>query len=247
MRWLLVLLMVATAHADDGMTGFTTFGSGPMHGRVTTADGKGVAGARVHVVSSRGEQVVAADQDGNYRVDLAGQTLIYVDGRVRLGGEVAETVKLGKDGEAIEVHATLPPKKLAVPKSDPTKIPEYSEAAADRNVWVRAWVMLDVDAAGAVRRVKFLKRPGYDLDEIALRTARALRFSPARDAADKPIPTIMVWPLEWPSASWLRGHYGRMKPDAVLPQCRREDQDPLTETRDCSGPDLSRAFVERWY
>jgi hypothetical protein len=53
-------------------------------------------------------------------------------------------------------------------------------------------------------RVKFLKRPGYDLDQIALRHAFNLKFSPARDKHGYPARSYIVWPLEWPAMGWLQ-------------------------------------------
>lgn len=244
MRWLLVLLLVATAHADDKVTGFRTFGTGPMSGRVTGADGKPIAGARVHVATRNGVKVVTTDKDGVYKVELDGQSLIYVDDipGAKLGGESAASVKV--DGEeAIEVHATVPPKKMPTPKQSPLKVYEYTDAAIDKDVWIRAWVMLDIDETGVVRHVKFLNRAGYGLDTVMLKAAFTLKFDPARDAADKPMRTLMVWPFEWPSYSWSHGY--DLTETTTPPPCRKPN-DKHAETRDCSGPDMSRAFVERW-
>lgn len=243
MRWLPLLLAATVAHADDSLTGFTTYGDGPMTGRITV-DGKPLAGAHIHVVSRHGDRVVTADDKGVYKVILDGQTLVYIDGvpGAKLGGETAETVRLGKDGEAIAVHANVPPKRLATPKSDPDQLLPYTDALNDADVWLTAWVMLDVDATGAVRHVKFLNRPGYGEDDIALKAARKLRFVPARDVGDQPIASIAIWSFEWPSFSWIHARYGRLRPDEHKPDCRPRDE----HGRDCRGPDIAKAFTEAW-
>src|SRR3954470_16378753 len=46
-------------------------------------------------------------------------------------------------------------------------IPPYSDEARMGNVWVISYVWLDIDETGTVQRVKFIKRPGHDLDQIA--------------------------------------------------------------------------------
>ena len=82
--------------------------------------------------------------------------------------------------EVIEVHGHVP-FDLPTPKADVYKIPPYSDELVLGNHWARAWLLLDVDARGVVTRMKFLKRPGYKLDDIAVKFAFGLRFDPVRD------------------------------------------------------------------
>jgi hypothetical protein len=113
------------------------------------------------------------------------------------------------EGEIIRIidskPPTVPPK---LSKDIPRITPPYSEAAVVRDAWARAWLLLDVDETGKVVRVKLLKRPGFDLDEIAVKEAMKLRFEPALDERNKPMRTQMLWSMEWPSHGWLIEHNG---------------------------------------
>ena len=113
---------------------------------------------------------------------------------------------------------------------------------------MRAWVLLDIDATGAVVQVKFLKRPGYGLDPIALKTAFETRFEPARDRADHAIRSALVWSFEWPSYFWLQKYHSDAAElaDAITHAPCALPGKPHADRRDCEGPDLTRAFVEAW-
>ena len=91
-------------------------------------------------------------------------------------------------GEVIEIEgrapATTPPKPTNFVK---TKAPPYSERAILSDAWTKAWLLLELDEAGTVTRIKFLNKPGYDLEQIAIAEAFKLRFSPALDGAKKPM------------------------------------------------------------
>jgi hypothetical protein len=108
-------------------------------------------------------------------------------------------------GEVIHVEGRWRPQpaKPAEPKVDAQKTPPYSDEAVERDAWARAWLLLDVDETGKVTRLKLLKKPGFDLDAIAIRAGFELRFEPARDAHGKPMKTYIVWSMEWPSYGWL--------------------------------------------
>lgn len=54
-------------------------------------------------------------------------------------------------------------------------------------------VLLDVDARGRVVRVVKVSGVDPEIDRQALALARLFRFFPARDAADRPIPTRVAW------------------------------------------------------
>src|ERR1041384_8377672 len=101
-------------------------------------------------------------------------------------------------GETIHVEGTAP--KGTPPK--PAKkyhaiAPRYSDYAIEHDVWARAWLMLDIDARGQVTRVKLVRRPGADLDQIAIETAMKMRFEPARDALGAPVASRLLWTIEW--------------------------------------------------
>jgi len=162
--------------------------------------------------------------------------------------------------EVIEIHGhtnvTMPR-----PHRDQTLVPPYTDSAVLSDAWTRAWLMLEVDATGVVRRVKFLKRPGYGLDAIAVKWAFQQTFDPARDKDGNPAASLVVYPVEWPSHDWLVarlgttqrmltpiwGWYGTL----ALPPCKGsgplqlESVDPVY--RDCSVPNLAHADAsETW-
>jgi hypothetical protein len=157
--------------------------------------------------------------------------------------------------EVIEIHDYQPPKVL--PSYDPRKLPAYSDEAVLDNAWTRAWLLLDIDEHGKVRRFKFLKRPGYDLEAIATKEVWQLQFQPARTKGNTPIETKALWKIEWPSNGWLQAvNYGLTdalphndwftdRPLADYVPCAHTG--PMhTFERDCSQPDLTRADVEPW-
>lgn len=166
--------------------------------------------------------------------------------------------------EVIVLEDTRQPAVMPQPV-DPkvaTRAPPYSDKAIAHDAWVRAWMLLDVDERGVVTRLKLLKRPGYDLDEIAVREGFKLRFTPARDAANRPVKTLILWPIEWVANSWLvrfghgtrtrmpekRGPEGRSA--AAYVPCRGSGPWKMGSLhkgyRDCSTPDLAKAKTEPW-
>jgi hypothetical protein len=110
-------------------------------------------------------------------------------------------------------------------------------------------------------RLKYLKRPGWDLDDIAKSEAFKLHFAPALDGAGKPMRSNLVWEIEWPSAWWLSAFVGTRSamPKVVGYPPRRQDahvpcrgSGPLNlgsvrpTYKDCSKPDLSKIETEAW-
>jgi hypothetical protein len=234
---LAMLLLAATpARADDEtVNGFVAYGAGELTGHVTNDDGKPMRAIEVHVVSKTGgEQIVKTGADGAFRVQLKGTpgetSMIFVRGHTEahVGGQTAVQTAI-EGGEAVEIHETLPPAVVAKAISNPLMIPEYSDVAMDRDVWTRAWLLLDVSETGAVRHLKLLKRAGFELDPIAVREGFKLKF-------------------EWPTYSWLIDHHEgtyRMPPDVVAVRCQKPGES-RPHFRDCSQPDLQRGLSESW-
>jgi len=175
------------------------------------------------------------------------------------GTAVADDAPMVGHGEVIEIHD--PPVKPKPINFKPSKAPPYSDAAILSDAWTKAWMLLDVSETGEVTRVKFLKRPGYDLEKIAIKEAFKLRFDPARDNHNQPVRTYVVWPIEWPSAWWLSDFVGTrsaMPPMVGFPPHRMDWYVPCRGSgpmnldsyhpayKDCSRPDLSKAAVEAW-
>ena len=69
----------------------------------------------------------------------------------------------------------------------------YTEEAARRRVGGNVIVELSIDPLGHVGRATIARGLGYGLDEIAMRTAMQLRFSPARDRAGRSIAATVRW------------------------------------------------------
>lgn len=161
--------------------------------------------------------------------------------------------------EVIEIHDLPPPlSQLSVkpkPLQDPRVLPPYSDEAIVRDVWTRAWFLLDVDATGAVVRAKFLKRPGAKLEDIALAQAFKVKFEPARDLSHRPSRSYAVWMIEWPSWQWMVARTGNVTRLPVryarhVP-CRGSGPLNLNSVhpvyRDCSVPDPAKLDPnERW-
>jgi hypothetical protein len=165
-------------------------------------------------------------------------------------------------GEVIVLEGRAPPSTPPKPTNFVRqKAPPYSDRAILSDAWTKAWLLLEIDERGVVTRFKFLKRPGYDLDEIATSEAFRLRFKPARDGAGRPMRSTMLWEIEWPSAYWLTtfvgtrsampkivGFPGRRQ-DAKVP-CRGSGPLNLGSVRptykDCSKPDLTKIDSAPW-
>jgi hypothetical protein len=234
--------MPAGQHAQPGVQGFVA-SAGELSGRVVDADGKPVANAPVQLVSKSGERTLKTDKQGRFRTEIVEPTMVAVYGGMQVQGGSSTTEKVGGD-EAIVLREAERPTKLAKPLSDPLAIPDYTDALRDKNVWVRAWLLVDVDETGSVSRVKLLNPPGYDLDAIAIRDAFKLKFEPARNRVDKPMSSMVVWKFEWPTA-------GSLPPNkwSELP-CRKSADDKWYAMnkpyRDCSRPNMAAVVRTPW-
>jgi hypothetical protein len=252
---LLVTVQVAYAGDDGTATGFEATGSGELTGRATDADGKPLRRVEIHVVSrSGGEQIVKTDDDGNYKVVLKGAptetSMIFVRGHhgAHLGGAVAESTQID-GGEAIDIHETSAPAVAAKAVDRFIRILPYSDAAIRDDEWARAWFTLDLDAAGNVLHVKWMRRPGHGLDPIALAAAFDQKFEPARDRAKRAVPSQLVWMFEWPSHKWLLAHHDydltRMPDDYTKVACQAAGEH-RHDRRDCSQADVTSTLGEAW-
>jgi hypothetical protein len=234
--------------SDGGVQGFVAAAAGELAGRVVDADGRPVANQAVHLVTKAGKRTVTTDQQGKFTTQITEPTMVVVYGGAQVSGSTVATEQI--DGaEAIDVRAIDPPTKLAKALSDPTLIPDYTAALRDKNAWLRAWVLLDVNDKGAVSRVKLLDPPGHGLDGIVVRDAFKLKFEPARNRIDKPISSLVVWRFEWPPPIWNHGRKHIPRDAGELP-CRRKASDTWfqlnTPYRDCSPPNMTAAITAQW-
>ncbi|HEY5935008.1 MAG TPA: carboxypeptidase-like regulatory domain-containing protein [Kofleriaceae bacterium] len=245
---LAVIALATPAVADDEISGFQTYATGEVTGRVTDAIGKPLGAVKVHAVSKHGEQIVTTDKAGRYRVVLrGGTTTIFVRGVVKITGQTAVSSDAVPGEELVEIRELVPPAVMPKALTDRAKIPEYSKAARDRNAWTKAWLMLEVGTTGAVKRVKLLRAPGFDLDKIAVREAFDLRFEPARDNSKKPVPAMMLWSFEWPSYFWMLDHklpFNRLPREVGSVPCRGSG--PARVHRDCTPSDISKEQALPW-
>jgi len=95
-----------------------------------------------------------------------------------------------------------------------------------------------------------LRRPGHRLDDIAVRAAHALHFKPARDHADRPIGSVVLWTFEWPSPTFLVSVHGtrarRLTSDIDAVPCRGSGPADTSWRRDCTPADVSGALTAPW-
>jgi hypothetical protein len=187
---------------------------------VTDVLGRPVRDARIYVLPRAGEPVqTETNIDGRYTAKVStigthgvviaiGKAHTFRTVIVQRGATNTLDVELDLDtegGEVIKIEDKKRPQPAVKPKprQDPRQSLPYSDESVERDAWARAWLLLDVDEAGRVTRLKLLKKPGFDLDEIAIREAFKLRFDPARDAQGRPMKTYVLWTMEWPSWGWL--------------------------------------------
>ena len=210
--WAAFLVMCSASSA--------AFADSKLSGRVTDLNDQPVGGAQVFVTGPDGlETLVRTDPTGHYVATVhtpGGYSIVFSLGKAQMARRIDlpadkamsldATLEIG--GEVIEVHEKLRPIQHTKPKQDPLKIPPYSDKAVLEDRWAKAWLLLDVDERGIVNRVKFLKRPGFDLDPVAVKFAFDMQFDPARNNHGVPTRTYIVWPLEWPSFQWLQQRYG---------------------------------------
>ncbi|HEY4058376.1 MAG TPA: hypothetical protein VGM39_17305 [Kofleriaceae bacterium] len=180
---------------------------------------------------------------------------------VALVASAAHADPIDVPGEVIVVHGNVPTVTAPAAKHyNPLKTPPYTDRAINSDAWTRAWMMLDVDETGTVVRVKFLKKPGYDLEPIAIAEAFKQRFSAALDEQGQPMRSRVVWSIEWPSVWWLDSIASPRSamPMVGSPPHRADDNVPCRGSgplnldmlhpvyKDCSKPDLTKADSAPW-
>jgi hypothetical protein len=157
-------------------------------------------------------------------------------------------------GETIVIEGHAPPKVQPKPVKNYFRIaPAYSDYAIEHDKWGKAYVLLDISDRGTVMRVKLLKHPGYDLDQIAIDTAFKLRFTPAQDATGHAIASSVIWPIEWPAYWWMVDIFGlatRVPDEVVKVPCRGSGPIHLDSIhpvyRDCGTFPVSALETEPW-
>lgn len=260
-----IVVFCATASADP---------LSQLSGRVSDRSyDTSVEGALVYISGAQGlAKVLTTDSAGGYRVALEPGTyhLIFAYGNSRTSAKVTLADKPitldGKldslEGEVIVIKGKIKPPVMPKPKNyKPQKAPPYSDRAVLSDAWTKAHMLLDVTEAGEVVRFKWLKRPGYDLEKIAVQEVFKLKFDPARDGTGKPMRAWVVWEIEWPSAWWLEKFVGTrsgMPPIIGFPARRKDWYVPCRGSgpmnlgslhptyKDCSRPDLSKVNSEVW-
>ncbi len=87
-------------------------------------------------------------------------------------------------------------KTQAMPKGDYSYFDarkDYPAEARQLGIEGKLRVRLTVSDQGKVTAAVLLNRLGHGLDEVALAQARRLEFEPARDTADRPVSSFVVW------------------------------------------------------
>jgi hypothetical protein len=262
-------VLAATASAD----------STPMSqlsGRVIDTRHKTpVESALVLVAGGSGvEHTLTTDAKGAFAATVTPGSyyLIFVYGTARSSTRVtlephAQVQVIGQvdatEGEVIIIQDKIQPPVPPKPTNHkPRKAPPYSDRAVVHDAWTKAHMLLDIDETGKLLRIKWLKRPGYDLDKIAISEVTRLKFQPARDTSGKPMRAWLVWSIEWPSAWWLDKFIGTRTsmPRVIHGDKRQDDYVPCKGSgkpwhmgsmhktyKDCSKPDLRVAATEPWF
>jgi len=108
------------------------------------------------------------------------------------GGGGEEPAATGGDGTvSVAAIKTMPQPIGDTDFVDATR--DYPTDARRLGVEGQVKVRLKVDATGKVAARSLVTRLGHGLDELALKLATRLRFKPAIDTSDRPVPATVVW------------------------------------------------------
>lgn len=146
-----------------------------------------------------GDQVVTLDSAPPSATGVAVAVGKRTSPRVGRGGSGGGTGAGSGSGAASEPPrpvsvATI--KQRALPRGDYGYFDagrDYPAAARQLGVEGPIRVRLVVDAQGKVSSAVLLNRLGHGLDELALRRARQIEFTPARDTDDRAVSSVVVW------------------------------------------------------
>ena len=245
-----------------GLAGVAAAGPSQIVGKLVDAKSRPLEAATVTVgaehatTTPAGVYRVTVPSPGTYKLSIE-YADVHLEREVTVDGPLAtfDAAVPIDSGETIVIHDARP---IAVPpkrSDDPSWAHQapYSDAAVLSDQWAKAWLMLDVDVTGHVWRLKLLNDPGHDLAPIAIREGFKMTFSPARDASNRAMPTLIVVPVEWPSYWWLMQRWGATTHSFKRTEymaCR--GQGPITmdsvdmQYRDCTPPDLANAPAKKW-
>ena len=73
----------------------------------------------------------------------------------------------------------------------------YPREAMQQGIYGRVIVLLNIDPTGAVSNCRIVSSAGKALNEGTCLAAKRIRFKPARDKDDKPLPSTYVLPVRW--------------------------------------------------
>jgi periplasmic protein TonB len=107
------------------------------------------------------------------------------------GGGTGPAASGGDDTVSVAAIKTMPQPIGDTDFVDATR--DYPPDARRLGVEGQVKVRLKVDATGMVASRALVTRLGHGLDELALKLAQRLRFKPAIDTADRPVPATVVW------------------------------------------------------
>ena len=97
------------------------------------------------------------------------------------------------DGAAPVAMSVAAIKTRAMPKGDYSYFDEYPDEAKQLGISGQIKVRLLVSAEGVVVKRTLLQGLGHGLDELALKKAATMQFTPALDANDRAVASVVVW------------------------------------------------------
>jgi periplasmic protein TonB len=121
-----------------------------------------------------------------------GATATGRSGRGGSGGGIGTGDGSGSGSGAAPVSIAAV-KTRAMPKGDYFFFNDYTQSAKQAGVAGVIKVRLVVGADGKVTERKILKGLGYGLDELALKKASSMEFTPALDQNNQPVASVVVW------------------------------------------------------
>jgi hypothetical protein len=245
------------------LAGVAAAGPSQIIGKLVDSHQRPLEAATVSV----GDQHATSTPAGVYRLLVPGPgtyklSIDYADGHIdreiTVDGPIATLdAAMAVDSETvIVVHDTRKAVVAPARTDDPNWSHQtpYSDEAVLSDRWAKCWLLLDIDDTGTVSRLKLLNDPGNSLAPIAIKEGFKMKFSPARDEANRPMPTLLLMPIEWPSYTWLIQRWGTASHffNRTWYMSCRDQGNPITMDsvdmvyRDCTEPDLANAQMKKW-